>query len=198
MIKVRVLISAVCAAVLLTACGTSPPVRFYTLDPLPGSSSAETPDSIIGIGPLRFPEYLKRPQIVSFGDSGEVVIAEFDRWAGAAEADFQRTLMQNLNRLLNNTMVIEFPFGGGLVSPDYRLVGQISQFSTDASGGATLDINWGIINADDEQVIPARRSVFSASSASASSYAARVAAMNETLQAFSRQVAELFQAAADQ
>lgn len=180
---------------VLSGCGSSPPVRYYTLDPIPAAASVSPPENTIGVGPLRFPDYLKRPQIVSSGDNGQVEVAEFDRWAGAAEAAFQRTLAQNLTTLLEDTMAIEFPFGGGLVVPDYRLVGQINDFATDAGGAATLDVNWVVVDADGNPVIAARRSLFTSQSSS-TSYAARVAAMNDTLQSFSREVANLFRQSA--
>jgi uncharacterized lipoprotein YmbA len=198
MIKARLLLSAVFCAVLLSACGSSPPVRFYTLEPMQGARSSADVASTIGVGPLRFPDYLNRPQIVSSGENGKVVVAEFDRWADAAASTFQRALTANLNSLLDDTMAIEFPFGGGLLHPDYRLVAQVNQFSTDITGLATLDISWVMVTADDAEFISSRRSVFTAPAASDSSYASRVAAMNETLRAYSRQVAQLFQAAADQ
>jgi len=178
----------------LAACGSSPPVRFYTLEPIPGTTSTTNVESTIGVGPLRFPEYLARPQIVSTGTDGEVVVAEFDRWAGSAEAAFQRTFALNLNTLLDNVMVIQYPFGGGLVSPDYRIIAQIALFGTDAAGTATLDVSWGMIDAEGAEYIAARRSVFTASSESGVSYQARVRAMNETLRDFSRELADAFRA----
>jgi uncharacterized lipoprotein YmbA len=176
----------------LTACGSSPPVRFYTLEPIPGVTSTTNVENTIGVGPLRFPEYLSRPQIVSTGTGGEVEVAEFDRWAGSAEAAFQRTFALNLNTLLDNVMVIQYPFGGGLVSPDYRIIAQIARFGTDAAGTATLDVSWGMVDAEGAQYIAARRSVYTAPSESGVSYPARVTAMNETLRAFSRELAEVF------
>jgi ABC-type uncharacterized transport system auxiliary subunit len=101
-------------------------------------------------------------------------------------------LTQNLTTLLEDSMAIEYPFGGGLVSPDYRLVGQINDFATDAGGMATLDVNWVLVDAEDNPVVAARRSLFTAQATSAASYAARVAAMNEALRLFSREVVTLF------
>jgi uncharacterized lipoprotein YmbA len=177
---------------MLAACGSSPPVRFYTLEPIPGTTSTTNVESTIGVGPMRFPEYLSRPQIVSTGAGGEVVVAEFDRWAGSAEAAFQRTFALNLNTLLENVMVIQYPFGGGLVSPDYRVIAQIARFGTDAAGTATLDVSWAMVDAEGEDYIAARRSVFTAQSESDVSYQARVSAMNETLRDFSRELADAF------
>lgn len=184
------------SVLVLGGCGSSPPVRYYTLDPIPASASVSPPANTMGVGPLRFPDYLKRPQIVSSGDGGQVEVAEFDRWAGAAEATFQRTLTQNLTTLLEDTMAIEFPFGGGLVEPDYRLVGQINDFATDANGTATLDVNWVVVDMEGNPAIAARRSLFTAQATSPGSYAARVEAMNETLRSFSREVADLYQQSA--
>lgn len=184
----------VLAGLLLAGCGSSPPVRYYTLEPIPARDLDVSPDHAIGVGPLRFPEYLKRPQIVSVGEGGQVVVADFDRWADTAEVAFQRTLAQNISTLIDGAIAIEFPFGGGLISPDYRLLAQIYSFGTDARGEARLDVSWVMVDQEDEPFLPTQRSVFTAQAAS-TSYADRVGAMNETLRAFSRDVAEQFQRA---
>ena len=50
--------------------GSTPPVTFYTLTPIPaiqnaGNEQAILKDVLIGIGPLKFPKILDRPQIVT-------------------------------------------------------------------------------------------------------------------------------------
>ena len=76
-------LSLIFAAVLLvSACGSSPPVRYYTLS----TASVATPEDpadarILGLGPLNVPEYLNRTQIVTRGNGAELIVHEFSHWA---------------------------------------------------------------------------------------------------------------------
>ena len=184
---VIVLISA------LVGCGTTPPSTFYGLEPLPAAAGTATGQTVIGVGPLGFPEYLKRPQIVTFGPGEEVSIADFNRWAEPVTDSFQRVLSLNLDSLIEDTLAIRFPFGGGLVSVDYRLLGEVTRFDVDSAGTATLDVSWLLKDSDDQTLIPVTRSVFHADAATVADYDQVVAAMNQTLQAFSREIAQRFE-----
>ncbi len=68
------LVAAALGAVLfLVGCGKSPPTRFYSLTPVPAAEEGEgrgQPDGGpgLGIGPLEFPAYLARTQIVTTGE----------------------------------------------------------------------------------------------------------------------------------
>jgi uncharacterized protein len=179
----------------LVGCGTTPPSTFYRLEPLPTAAGSASGQTVIGVGPLGFPEYLKRPQIVTFGPGEEVTIAGFNRWAEPVTASFQRVLSLNLDSLIEDTLAIRFPFGGGLVSVDYRLLGEITRFDVDSAGTATLDVSWLMKDAEDQTLIPVTRSVFHATAATVTDYDQVVAAMNQTLQSFSREVAQRFESA---
>ena len=54
----------------------------------------------IGVGPIRFPDYLDRPGIVTRSSGNTIEIAEFDLWAGSLKDDFMRILAENLSILL--------------------------------------------------------------------------------------------------
>lgn len=73
--------------------GSSPQTRFYALEviPDPVAQSAAAPVRI-GIGPVRIPDSLQRPQIVTRGDAFERSYADFDHWAGSLEANLLRVL----------------------------------------------------------------------------------------------------------
>jgi len=179
----------------LSGCGSSPPSRFYGLQPIADAVERSNDQISLGIGPMSFPRYLDRPQIVTQQHSGEVVLAEFDRWAEPVSSAFQRTLAQNLDSLLVDAIVIRYPFGGGLLSVDYRLVGQVSSFVVDQSGRATLDVSWSIVDTEGNSMVSASRSIFHAQTASVTDYSQVVRAMNETLTAYSREIAQQLTAA---
>ena len=178
-------------------CGSSPPVRYYALEPLPPGDTKESTTSSVGVGPIKFPEYLKRPQIVSRSTSSEITIAEFDRWVEAVDIAMPRIVAMNLDVLLESVLVITFPFGGGLVDVDYRVVGQVARFDVDQTGQAVLDVQWAILAADGTDVTAPRRDRYQARVVSAGDYGSVVAALNETVDAWSRDMVGMFRAAVE-
>lgn len=180
---------------LIAACGTSPPVRFYALDAMTASFEARDGATIVGIGPLSFPDYLKRPQIVTRTTTSELNVADFDRWAEPLDAAFRRTLTANVDALLSNALVIEFPFGGGRIEPDYRVSAQVVRFDVGADGVAVLDVRWGISTGEGERVSAPRRAQY-AVEANGSDYDSIVSALRQVLEAFSRDVASALQESA--
>ncbi len=81
----------VIVAAMLGGCGSTPPSRFYHLDSMtsPGEGGQQTggeEKTIISLGPVRIPDYLDRPQIITSSGDNEFNLSEFDRWAGSLEA----------------------------------------------------------------------------------------------------------------
>ena len=176
---------------MLTGCASSPPVRFYSLQAInatPQSSEAAT--VIVGIGPLRLADYLKRPQLVTRGDGTELKIDEFSRWAEPLESSIQRIVASNVGALLPDVIAVAFPFSS-MLGVDYRLIGQINRFDADEAGLAVLQVNWGIGTTDGKQVlVPATRSRYTAQAARAGDAESVTAALNDTVVQFSRDIAE--------
>ena len=52
---------------LLVGCAGNAPSRYYVLSPLTGESKVTSEESCVsvGIGPIKLPEYVNRPQIVT-------------------------------------------------------------------------------------------------------------------------------------
>ena len=87
----------VCMA--LSACGgTSPPVKYYSLQPMPVSAGkASLPaDVAIAVGPVGVPAAFDRPQIVTRDSDNNVNISDFHRWAGTLQEDIAAVLAENL------------------------------------------------------------------------------------------------------
>ena len=101
----------------MSGCGGTKPANFYVLTPLADASAiAPAPgmnDLTVGIGPLRMPDYLQRPQMVTSGGGSEVTVDEFHRWAGSVYEDFLRVLTMNLSALLPSSLVVAFLQSGG-------------------------------------------------------------------------------------
>ncbi len=191
----RLMLLPLIAGVLL-GCGSSPPVRFYALDSMTASFETADEGAIVGIGPLSFPDYLKRPQIITRSSGARLEVAEFDRWAEPLDAAFRRSLAANIDALLTDAMVIEFPFGGGRISPDYRLMAQIARFDVGPDRVAVLDVRWAIGTGEGDGVVAPRRSNDRAP-APVDGYEGVVLALQEALEAFSRDVVAALREATD-
>ena len=95
--------------------GTEKASKFYVLDSLLQSETAgQLPTGregvAVGVGPLKFPELLDRPQIVTRTTRNEVKLAEFQRWAEPLDVNFASTLAENLSLLLSSDRVAVFPW----------------------------------------------------------------------------------------
>ena len=172
---------------LSISCGSTRPSRFYLLSPNDGSpkvAPGETPS--LGVGPITFPAYLDRTEIVIRRD-GEIDLQTFERWAEPLPGHFLSVLVDNLAGRTGSDRVYSFRWPG-IVSFDHRLAGSVSRFEVDSSGQAVLSIQWRIVDAEGTAVVPTRRSRFTAAS-TAGDYRDMAAALSRTLAAFSDEVA---------
>jgi uncharacterized lipoprotein YmbA len=180
--------ASACIVLLLSACASSPPVRFYALDSVPRNIGAEGGGINIGLGPMAFPDYLKRPQIVKRTAGSEMIIAEFDRWAEPVDRSFKRILASNVDDMLEDAVVVVFPYNANF-RIDIRVIGRVFRFDTNAAGLAVLDVQWTAGDGKGQSFVEVRRSRYEATAADPQDYDAIVIALNETLNAFSRDVA---------
>jgi uncharacterized protein len=99
----------------------------------------------IGLGPINFPGYLKRREIVTRGDGGELVLSDNKRWAESLDANFQRVLSQDLGMQLGTQRIVLFPWYGR-PDIDYQVEVQVHRFDTDADSRSHLNARWIIKN----------------------------------------------------
>ncbi len=98
-------ISGVCLiALIISACApSSPPSRFYLLEPGQFDKHAKMPTRspvTIIIESVKLAEYLNRPQIVTAVAENQYHFSETNRWAEALEDNIQRIVQLNLHQLL--------------------------------------------------------------------------------------------------
>ena len=183
----RILVTGL--VLLLAACGSSPPARFYSLQPLDLDYQADADDAIVMyLGPLRLPEYVARTQIVTRGDGAEMIVDDYHRWAEPLDDAIPRILAVNVDNLVDGLIVVAFP-GGNLVEAEYRLQGSIVRFDADAAGRAVLIVQWGIATPDGDIFVPPRRSHYEAQVSRTGDPGAVATALNDTVAQFSRNIA---------
>ena len=177
------------ACLAAPACRTSQPARYYLLsaDIAADPASATRAQPAVGIGPIAFPQYLDRPQMVTREGSSELEISELHRWAEPLESNFLSVLADNLTARLGSDRVYGFPWPARR-SIDRRVTGEVARFDVDETGRAVLEVRWQVTDGEGEAVVPTRRSRYTQTSA-AGDHAAMVSALAATVAAFATEVA---------
>jgi uncharacterized lipoprotein YmbA len=92
-------------------------------------------------------DYLDRPQIVTRISPDEIILAEFDRWAGPFKDNFTRVLANNLSTLLCTKTIAIFPWRGG-IPIDYRIEMEVLRLDGSLGGNVSLEAWWMVLSGD--------------------------------------------------
>jgi uncharacterized lipoprotein YmbA len=174
-------------------CASSPPTRFYNLSSLQeeGSGRRESTSDqglVIGVGPIKFPAYLDRTEIVTRSSSNKITLSDFDVWAGSLEEDFSRALAENLSVLLSTESVIVYPrLRPGLAK--YQIMVDVIRFDGPLGGDVTLIARWALFEGKERELVSVRKSTIIEPSGG-KGYEAMVAADSRALEKLSREIAE--------
>jgi uncharacterized lipoprotein YmbA len=186
---------ALAAAFLLGigACfGGGPKPSFYTLSaaagPAAGAPIASKPTLGLAVGPIEFPRYLDRPEIVARDGSYELVVMDAHRWGGTMRTDILRVVADDLGRLLGTPRVVVYP-NEARFKADYRVLLDVLEFERIASGNVVLRVRWTIASISDGTAVAVEESRIEQPVAS-SSVADLVAAESTALGTVTRTIAE--------
>ncbi len=143
------ILPALLLSLWLAACALvaeSPETHFYSLFPLPAATPGRPlPRPLtLGVGPIDFPELLKRPQIVTRRSPAQVALAEFHQWGGSLAEEFLHVLADDLGTRLPGATVLTYPWGGRL-RPDYRLRLTVERFDGALGGEVVLRVRWQLL-----------------------------------------------------
>lgn len=179
------------AVVCLLGCGTSAPIRYYTLSALgsPGESIPVQPPkaATIGVGTITIPDVIDRTQIVTHPGKHELLIAESDRWGGSLRAESTRVLVENLSQRLPGRQII--PLMGGLRIPvDFQIAVEILRWEGSLGGRVSLKAVWVILGDGGRKPLRIGQTQAEEPTGGAG-YDALVAAQSRTLVALSRDLA---------
>ncbi|MGE4538148.1 MAG: membrane integrity-associated transporter subunit PqiC [Desulfovibrio sp.] len=180
---------AACCLPLLTGCGKSAPTHFFSLSNAAQEKTAPVtgPCQSIGIGPVDFPAYLDRSQIVTRLGPNQMHLAEFDQWAEPLRDNFQRALAENLGMLLCAKPLVTYPWPVG-GHPDKQIVIQVARFDGTLGQNATLRASWSVVDADGNNL--AWRSVEYQEATTGPGYDALAAAQSKLVEKFAKDVAD--------
>ena len=174
---------------LLVGCGVTKPSRYYLLTPAEGHSTgaASTPSPAVGIGPVAFPAYLDRPEIVLRTGGNELNYAGSDRWAEPLKTAFNRTLAENLSIMLPTDRTVIHPWSRSTVL-DYQVIVDVTRFDADADGTVILTAGWELVRSSDSTVIQRSKATYT-EAAGRTDYPAIVAAQSRAVERLSLDIA---------
>ncbi len=156
-------IAAILLFCLLFLCGcASKSSNYYVLhshqSEAPGVKMARAEsDLTIGVGPIKIPEYLDRPQMATRSNPDSLQFAEFDKWAEPLEKNLARVLADNLSILLSTDRVVVFPWAGSM-HVLYQVIVDVAQMEYTPDGKALLVAGWSVFGNDGGKLLAIRRS----------------------------------------
>jgi hypothetical protein len=119
--------------------------KFYVLTPINDNTNPAPASSklAIGVGPIDFPGYLQRTQVVTRSAPNQIVLSPVNRWGEPLDKNFNRVLCENLAQLLNTYRIEEYPWNHE-TRVDYQVAIQVLNFETTADGQSLLRARWVI------------------------------------------------------
>lgn len=166
----RIVFAALALALGVTGClGSSPKQSFYTLAVTPRAASephASLPMLGLAVGPIEFPRYLDRPEIVTRDGAHGLTLSNANRWAGSLRNDFQRVLADEIGRLLGTDHVVTHP-NEARFKLDYRVLLELVAFEGPLGEAVVLRARWTIVSGSTGQAVAVDASEISEPTAAA-------------------------------
>ena len=175
-IKSCLMVGIACFALGLSGCisiPNSPTPRFYTLTPIDESSvgtdlvSARMPvvisnrlkAMIIGIGPVKIPEYLNRPQMVTMTPEKMLQFAQFNRWGESLDLGLARLIREDLTSILPGTKLTLYPWNP-LITVKYQVAVEVIQLDSELAKDMHFVVQWTVIDVQNSKTVMIKRSEF--------------------------------------
>jgi uncharacterized lipoprotein YmbA len=175
----------------VAGCASTPPSSFFVLTPLAeaeGRADVLSGKGVtVGVGPVVFPDFLDRPQIVSRAGANRLELDELNRWGGSLQDGFVRILGENLAHLLGSANILVYP-SEVRFPVAFRVMANVLRFEGNPDGQAVLKVRWAVLDPYDDRPLAIRESSYRSRIAGEGDEAL-VAALSVSLGDFSRDVA---------
>jgi uncharacterized lipoprotein YmbA len=123
---------AIAALVLVGACSSSPPTRFFTLSDTAPEAPAPGGVGWVRIVGVTIPGEIDRPEVVRRIGPNQLSIAGFDRWAAPLDQTIRRVLSDDIARRVPSPVADQ----------QYPVTVDIHEFYGDGSCNVTLRAAW--------------------------------------------------------
>jgi hypothetical protein len=165
------LLLVLAAAVAFGCVGRSPTPSYYTLAAAPGTAApapvAARPDLGVAIGPITFPRYLDRPELVTRSGDHGLALANDRRWAGSMRNDFGRVVAGEVGRLLGTDRVVTWP-DEARWRVDFRVPLELVAFEGALGQSVVLRARWSLVTGEPGKAVAAEETEISEPTADAS------------------------------
>jgi uncharacterized protein len=140
--------------------------KFFILTPISASAPAvakptsSNPDSqlTIGLGPVDFPEYLRRLPVVKRVAPNRIELSDDERWAEPLDKNFVQVLSENLATLLETHRIEKYPWALR-VKVDYQVEIDVQRFETTSEGQTQLVASWIIRDGLSDKILYASQPI---------------------------------------
>jgi uncharacterized protein len=144
-IKQKLMLLAI--GVILAGCSPLAPrpnyAKYFVLTPIADSATPPVSSSklAIGVGPIDFPGYLQRTQVVTRSAPNQIDLSPIDRWGEPLDKNFKRVLSENLAELLNTYRIEQYPWSYE-TKVNYQVVIEVLNFETTSDGQSLMRARW--------------------------------------------------------
>jgi len=169
--------------------------KFFILSPVSDSAdgavarpAATSPRSqlIIGVGPVDFPDYLRRLPVVTRVAPNRIELSDEKRWAEPLDKNFTRVLSEDLATLLNTQQIEKYPWP--LRNKiDYQIEVDVQRFETTSDGQTQLIASWIIRDGRSDKILYASETTAGAPAGADETSAS--AALSSNLATLSKEIA---------
>lgn len=191
MLRIYILAAVV---LLFAGCRSGPDMQFYMLDAERGMPVFELPaqgnsEVAIGLGPIRLPGYLDRPQMVTAVGENRYRLDDKHRWAERLDDNIGRTLLQSLSRRFGTVRWVRHPWPQRQVVT-YQIAIDILELHQYADDHSRLLAQWQLKKQDEVVTI---RNFDCSQPADSADTDAVVAAQSECLTRFAAEISVALQ-----
>ena len=189
-LKKRILLISL--PLILVACFPSKPTNFYLLKAMKTTHSGQNEPrfekSTVLVKPVKFPEYLEKPQMVIRENNYKLQLSEYHRWAEPLKDNFTRIFIENLNiRIAPGNAVVYSELDG--IEPNYQLSIEVLRLDVNTNDQAVLRVKWLLLAGKNDKRIKRLNNEYSIPIEN-ESFESGVEAQSQAIALFADQVAE--------
>jgi len=192
-------------AIIITLVGCGPILapqpdlaKFYLLTPAADPPSTQTAAAqsssggfTLGLGPVKLPPYLDRPEVVTRSAPNRLDLSKTDRWGESLQNNFTSVLTRDLSAQLGTQQIVAFPWYS-TTHLDLQVQVEVYRFETDAQGNAQLSAKWTVRDGLGKNILYSAESNLTQPSKPGDT-ADGAAALSRTVNDMSREIANMVQ-----
>jgi uncharacterized protein len=137
--------------------------RFYALSAINETQAVNKNNipagMIIGVGPVKIPEYLDRPQIVTQNKEKMLEFAQFDRWGESLDLGLADLIREDLTTMLPRAKLTIYPWNPSM-AVKYQVVLEVVQLDSELDKDMFFVVQWMVIDMQNSKTVIIKRSEF--------------------------------------